>query len=375
MKTNVYDRLLSRLSKDIIPQVIEQVTKILLEELNEHLQQTLLPTLTQEINNLAAQHAQSISKNLPKTRIEELVVESLTKRIDDLYIAKTLPNQLTRSHVYLPNSIVSSSVSGEYLRASNPLARDFFHPEFEMFCEKYFDKSLLGLLGRKTWEWAFIYHRLSRSGVLGPGLRGLGFGVGVEKLPAIFASMGVEITATDAPDDVNGWRQDGAYCGSLEGLYHPDVISRESFDKLVHYESCDMNNVSGDLTDYDFCWSSCALEHLGSIQHGINFIINSIENTLKIGGVACHTTELNLSSDVDTLETAHCVLYRKQDLERLCATIEERGHWVEPLRIEPGDLPPDYLVDVPPYSCNPHLKLLVGSYVTTSVGIVARRGR
>jgi hypothetical protein len=90
------------------------------------------------------------------------------------------------------------------------------------------------------------------------------------------------------------------------------------------------------------------MEHLGSLQHGINFVINSLERNLKVGGVVCHTTELNLSSYDTTIETGVTVLYRKTDLDRLCQMLEECGHWVEPLRIEPGGLPPDYLVDVPP---------------------------
>jgi hypothetical protein len=187
--------------------------------------------------------------------------------------------------------------------------------------------------------------------------------------------MGIQITATDSPLDTAGWRSSGQHATSLEELYFEDILTRELFDKLVRYESCDMNHISDDFHDYDFCWSSCALEHLGSLQNGIDFVVNSVEKTLKIGGIACHTTELNLSSDTDTLETDLCVLYRKQDLERLSRTLEERGHRVEPLRIEPGELPPDYLVDLPPYTNNPHLKMLFASYVTTSVGMVARRGR
>jgi len=69
------------------------------------------------------------------------------------------------------------------------------------------------------------------------------------------------------------------------------------------------------------------------------------------------------------------VIYRKQDLARLCQTLMARGHSVHPLRIEAGNLVADYLVDVPPYRTDPHLKLQVGRFVTTSVGVVARRGR
>jgi hypothetical protein len=136
-----------------------------------------------------------------------------------------------------------------------------------------------------------------------------------------------------------------------------------------------MNDIPGHLRDYDFCWSSCCFEHLGSLQNGIDFVVNSVERTLKVGGVAVHTTEFNLSSDEDTLDSGVTVVYRKRDLERLRRILEERGHWVEPLRIEPGDLPPDYFVDLPPYGSDPHLKLRIGAYVTTSVGLMARRGR
>src|SRR5215469_5473246 len=40
---------------------------------------------------------------------------------------------------------------------------------------------------------------LRRAGTLRSGMRGLCFGVGMEKLPSLFASLGVHITATDAP--------------------------------------------------------------------------------------------------------------------------------------------------------------------------------
>ena len=277
---------------------------------------------------------------------------------------------------YQPNNIVGGTVSGQYMTASNALTRDFLHPEYQKFCQIYKEPFLE--LHRKWWEWAFIYNRLSKAGVLRPGTRGLGFGVGFEKLPSFFASFGVQVTATDAPSGVN-WSDTRDAFDYKNGLFKSDIIDRAIFDAHVSFEYCDMRDIPDHLTDYDFCWSSCAFEHLGSLQHGLDFVVNSIEQTLKVGGIACHTTEFNLSSDHETVETGRSVFYRKKDLEGLCRMLEERGHWVEPLRIEPGTLPPDYFVDVPPHRADlprpPHLKILCGSYVCTSVGLVARRGR
>jgi len=418
MKFNLYEVLLSRLAADLRPRIVNaamrRLSTVIEEEISakltraliekkivekvtpEVVQQQLHEKLTPEVierevaEKLRAEVIeQQVRRRLTPEAIEQIVREKLSpeiieqqirerlteKLVDEIFMSKMLPHSLSRANVYLPNAIVSRPAQEEYMLASNALARDFFHPEFRGFYEDRLKLGQMTTIHRKVWEFAFVFHHLNRLGALKPGARGLGFGVGSERLPAIFADMGIEVTATDAPHDIAGWRDTGQYSDSTEDLFFPEIVSRETFDRLVRYQGADMNNIPGELTGYDFCWSSCALEHLGSLQHGMDFIVNSIEKTLKVGGVAVHTTELNLSSNEETLETEGCVIYRKRDLERLCQRLEERGHWVQPLRLEPGDLPPDYLVDLPPYSSNPHLKLMLASYVTTSVGIVAKRGR
>jgi hypothetical protein len=161
---------------------------------------------------------------------------------------------------------------------------------------------------------------------------------------------------------------------------HPEPIERatvdnDTFRQHVSFEPCDMNNISSHLTDYDFCWSACCLEHLGGLRHGIDFIINSVEKTLKIGGIACHTTELNLTSNSETFETPHLSLYRRKDIEAAIEELKDRGHAVSKLVLSPGASPIDYYVDLPPYSHNPSLKIQLDRFVTTSVGLVIRRGK
>lgn len=391
LSSSLLSTALRRLSKRIVPLVRTDVVTALVLEVERHFGEQLLPELHDRVGAILSRELSErvealIDRALPAC-LDAILGRELPERVEaiiggmlpaclNVILDRELPERaeaiidravLSRElQLYRPNNIVAGSIAGPYMAASNSLARDFLHPEYREFCRLY---NIPVLVHRKFWEWAFIYDRLRKMGVLRAEMRGLGFGVGGERLPSLFASLGTYITATDAPAEV-AWQ-----LNSKDHLFCADVVTRKYFDERVSFEFCDMNDIPRHLSDYDFCWSSCALEHLGSLQQGIDFVINSIERTLKVGGIACHTTELNLTSDDETIETGVTVLYRKRDLERLCQLLEERGHWVEPLRIEPGTLPPDYFVDVPPYRPDPHLKLLIGSYIATSVGIVARRGK
>ena len=133
-----------------------------------------------------------------------------------------------------------------------------------------------------------------------------------------------------------------------------------------------MNAIPADLRDFDFVWSSCALEHLGSLEAGINFVINSTK-CLRRGGVAVHTTEFNLSSNKETYEGSGVVLFRKRDIEEMIARLESAGCSVAPLNLTIGERVEDGFVDLPPYKSTPHLKLALYGFLTTSVGLIITR--
>ena len=134
-----------------------------------------------------------------------------------------------------------------------------------------------------------------------------------------------------------------------------------------------MNRISADLVDFDFLWSSCAFEHLGSLQNGLRFVREAMR-CLKPGGVAVHTTEFNLSSNFRTIESPGLVLYRKCDILELIRTLERAGYEVSALNLNPGSRELDCYVDRPPYSSEPHLKLMLDRFVFTSLGLIIRRG-
>ena len=247
-------------------------------------------------------------------------------------------------------------------------------PEYNTLCGRL--KISPENVSRKMWEYTYILSVLERAGKIGQGLRGLGFAVGTEPLPSAFAAGGCLITATDAPldNDVSqAWAATGQWASDLEKLWRPELVSRENFLERVHFLPVDMNAIPTDLRDFDFCWSNCSLEHLGSIRHGLDFIHNSI-GTLKPGGVAVHTTEFNLDSNDHTLESPMLSLYRKQDIEQLIHELLSNGHQVAPLNLWPGITPVDEHIDLPPYS-PVHLKLQVLKYTVTSVGLIIIKGK
>jgi hypothetical protein len=229
---------------------------------------------------------------------------------------------------------------------------------------------------RKHWEPVYILQVLSRYGMLRPGARGLGFGTGNERLPAVMASHGCTVVATDlarADPASSTWDNTQERARSIESLRFPQICADEVFDRQVTFRTADMNKIPGDLAGFDFTWSSCALEHLGSIENGLAFIRNSV-NCLTFGGVAVYTTEFNISSNEDTVDNQETVLFRKRDLERLAVDLVSRGHYAAQFNYDLGTTALDKAVDVQPYSSNSHLKLMIEGYVTTSFGIIVRRG-
>ncbi|SHI27663.1 hypothetical protein SAMN04488135_118100 [Pollutimonas bauzanensis] len=297
--------------------------------------------------------------------------------LDSVQSEIQLDRELAHKRIFLPNvALANIEANGPFLPYSTCSAADFFHPRYGQICEMLRHPHRFH---RKLWEWVFIVHHLQISDMLTDGRRGLVFGVGHERLPSLFASLGATITATDAPAHVGvagGWAQTSQHSQSLEQLRYRDLVADAVFDQKVSYQVCDMNNIDKELVGYDFVWSSCCFEHLGSIEAGIQFVINSVEQTLKIGGIACHTTEYNLSSNDETVDMADTVIYRKQDIESLIQRLRERGHEVKPFVAAPDSHVLDFYVDTPPYNSEqPHLKLWLGKYITTSVGLVIKRGK
>ncbi|MGL4758891.1 MAG: SAM-dependent methyltransferase [Patescibacteria group bacterium] len=233
---------------------------------------------------------------------------------------------------------------------------------------------------RKQWEFCYILQALSVNSMIEVGKKGLGFGVGKEPIPSVLAKRDCKILASDlhfekAKD--KGWAKTNQHSRNIEDLNIRNICNREKFITNVDFREVNMNSIDKDLIDFDFTWSSCAFEHLGSIEKGLNFVKNSL-NTLKPGGIAVHTTEFNVSSNDVTRDNAGTVLFRRKDIEKLAQDCTDQGHFIT-LNFNVGTGEIDQYIDVPPYTPNKQLKKMtqlkidLEKYVTTSIGLIIKK--
>lgn len=245
---------------------------------------------------------------------------------------------------------------------------------------------------RKNWEYAFVLQALYEHGMF--GREGLGMASGREKLPSYLIKMGCKITAGDKPlavDSENAWKKSAEYTETKKTLYFQDIIDEDVFENNFTLRYIDMNCLPQDLFGkFDFCWSVCAIEHLGSISNGCKFIKNSLK-LLKPGGISVHTTEFNLLSNNITIDNLpdFCI-YTRPIIENLKKEIEDKYDAdVLGIDFEPGAGQFDKYIDMPPFPNDlipgtdigykdafpnhPHIKLLISGFPITCIGIIIRK--
>jgi FkbM family methyltransferase len=264
---------------------------------------------------------------------------------------------------------------------------DIESPWFRYWCSEI---KAAPLYHRKLWEFAFVLQVLFEHDLLREAVRGIGFGCGREPLAAYFASKHMDVLVTDlAPEEVagRGWAETGQHAAAKESAFFPDIVSWEEFDRHVEHSHLDMNDIPALPRAYDFCWSVCSLEHLGTIQKGLDFIVNSLA-TLKPGGLAIHTTEFNYLSADETIDNWPTVLFLRKHFEQLKSRVEAEGHEFLGPDFNVGDRGLDRFIDVPPYApgegwpspdgwADPrqpgHLKLAIDGFACTCFGLVIRK--
>ena len=239
------------------------------------------------------------------------------------------------------------------LSCTSQLCNQYFWdlPFYQYWCEQLKVKPKMH---RKQWEWVYVAQVLFENGFLKQGNRGLCFAAGQEPLPALFANLGCKIMATDLDmnsETAKAWVSSGENTeNNIKNLNKDGICPDDLFERNVQFRCADMNNIHSDFKDFDFNWSCCAFEHLGSIKQGLDFLVNNLE-TLRGGGLSVHTSEFNLTSNEKTLETKDLCIFREKDYIEIANKLERMGHYVYPLNFSRGNELLDNFIDIPGWPC------------------------
>lgn len=342
-----------------------------------------------------------------RQRLVDEIRASLIKEMFELTTAQQQPNTSAfnerfrdlpalRWNVKALGADLAARHFGAVAASRQPVFHDAFAARwqptrFNDYLQAWFQDTCVNLrlapiLHRKIWEEVYVVNTLKQANKLGPGQRGIVFGVGQERLPAYFAALGAQVLATDLTPDSASARDwiETAQHGSLDKLYYPEYLQRAQFDANVQFRHADMNNIADELDGgFDFCWSICAFEHLGSIEQGLRFVERT-GRLLKPGGVAVHTTEFSYTDNERTIDHWPTVLFRRRDFEALAGRLRALGYELPPLDFDVGSTPVDFFVDIPPYPQHKaeyyqselgalHLKLLVDGFPATCYGLSFRK--
>ena len=305
----------------------------------------------------------------------DLATETRISMLNIKNLGYDLGRQLAEKHLSGRTVAVDHACLKSKLCTQNDFAADWLHYWcHELHCAPIYH--------RKIWELCYVSQALFAEGLLAPGRRGIGFGCGEEPLPSLFAKYGAIIAATDldgSRSEAQAWRLTGEHAGAIETIRRRDICPDPALIANIEFHPVDMNAIPREYDGvFDFCWSTCALEHLGTIENGLAFIENSMR-TLKPGGLAVHTTEFTFSEG-ETIDNNPTVLYQRHHLEALAARLHAAGDQAAEFDFSHGDGILDRFVDLPPYRDNElippqahaHLRLLVDGHTCTSVGIIIK---
>lgn len=231
---------------------------------------------------------------------------------------------------------------------------------------------------RKYWEIGFILYNLKILNLIQKNKKGLVFGCGIDPIIPALASQEVYVTATDQPLSTglnSDWNLTNQYCSGLESfkIYDPKITTWDIIKSQIEFKEIDMNNIKLPAYNYDFLWSSCSLEHLGSIENSINFILKSTE-TLKPGGYAIHTTEYDWHDNRQVDDPKNCI-FNKNSFVTMSKKIKQLGHHLYPIDFSIGEQAEDRHIDAYPFELKTHLKLKVGIQHLTSIGFIIKTNR
>lgn len=147
---------------------------------------------------------------------------------------------------------------------------------------------------RKQWEFAQIFRALQALGRLEGTSRGLSMGGGQERLLYSIVRHAGHLTVTDLYESGSAW--DGARTDSPEQSIKAAAPFPVDFSRL-RAQRMDMRALEFGDALFDFCYSSCAMEHIGGRDDFLSHL-REVRRVLKDDGIYVLTTEFHYGDDV-----------------------------------------------------------------------------
>lgn len=257
-------------------------------------------------------------------------------------------------------------------------AADWFDTEFAWIIKNELREP--ARFHRKQWEFAQIFLTLRKLGFLSPDKNGLSLGGGNERVLYSIANHIKKLIVTDLYENNTTW--DCARTNDPNEFIRnskPFEIDESKIDAL----HMDMRYLDFKDNSFDFCYSSCAVEHIG---HYSDFLqhLNEVYRVLKPDGIYVFTTELQFGDM--TIKDPNNYVFSKNYLTELLSNTEFTPEFnvdsnlnehiannplpsgIRNLNYKGSNTIGDYLFDN-----LPHIILLRGNVPFTSVLFVLRK--
>ena len=170
-------------------------------------------------------------------------------------------------------------------------ATDWFDPAFERIIRAELEEE--PRFHRKQWEFVQIFRTLESLGFLNGQSRGLSMGGGEERLLYAVARRAGHLTVTDLCESDSAWAgartddPDRSLKAAAPFAVDPSCLTARRMD---------MRTLEFDDASFDFCYSSCAIEHIGT-YHDFLEHLQEVRRVLKDDGVYVLTTEFHYGEE------------------------------------------------------------------------------
>lgn len=206
-------------------------------------------------------------------------------------------------------------------------AADWFRPDIERIIRQELQEP--PRFHRKQWEFAMIYRALERADKLGENRIGLSMGGGRELIAYAIARRVRQLLITDLYESTTSWE-----CARTDD---PDEFIRRNKpfpvdDARLKAMRMDMRDLRFPDATFDFCYSTCAVEHIGTREDFLRHF-NEVARVLKDDGLYVFTTEVGFDETV--IPDEHNYVFSLQYLYDLFADSNLQPEPVFDARIAP----------------------------------------